>query len=708
MKWMRVILFAVVLVPLAVSAQDDDADDDGGFLTRTIENALSGGGRQVSLEGFQGALSAEASFDRLTIADDNGAWLTLENVRLLWSRAALLRGRLVVEELIAQKLDLPRLPETEPAPAVPDAEAEPFSLPQVPELPVSIDIGRFAVENITLGEPIIGVPVRLQMSASARLNDEGLLLNLAAQRIDDTEGRFGIELDYQREDSQIVLDLSLDEASDGLAARLLNLPGQPSVGLSVAGTGPATDFAADINLETDDTQRLAGQVELLAGTDAEGTLTGQRVVADLNGDITTLVAPEYREFFGPDVGLQLDVTRDVSGAIDVADLRVDAESAQIAGRVRLNEEFWPDFIDLDGRIGREDGEAVVPPGADEGTQLQSAELAIDYDAQASDAFDGRATIAELLVPGVALSEATLTLQGTLSGAPGEEGEFLGDLLLSTVGLAMEDAAVATAVGTEVSAQANIDFREGGPLSISDLQFAGADYGLTGDLVVSELVKGFPTDVSLAVQAEDLSRFAALSGLQLAGSADLQVSGAVTPLSGMFDLTVTGGTTDLQAGIPEADSVLQGRTDLNLEATRDTTGTFLRGLTLQNAALDLAADASLTSSGGEATARGRLEDLALVVPDHTGPVTFDVSAEDPGTGWQIDAALDAPYDAALRVAGVVTGADTDVTIDLDLPDVNPLVPELEGPVAVDGRVWQAQGGYNVDVTGNGPLQAQFAA
>ena len=60
------------------------AQDDKGFLTNAIQNALSSGGRTVSIDGFRGALSSEASFDRMTIADTDGVWLTLEGVVLDW------------------------------------------------------------------------------------------------------------------------------------------------------------------------------------------------------------------------------------------------------------------------------------------------------------------------------------------------------------------------------------------------------------------------------------------------------------------------------------------------------------------------------------------------------------------------------------------------------------------------------------------------
>ena len=100
-------------------------DDDKGFLTRTIQDALSGAGRTVSIDGFSGALSSAASFDRMTISDDDGIWLTLEEVVLDWNRSALLRGRLEVEQLTAGRLDVERLPVSNEV-DLPDAEAKPL------------------------------------------------------------------------------------------------------------------------------------------------------------------------------------------------------------------------------------------------------------------------------------------------------------------------------------------------------------------------------------------------------------------------------------------------------------------------------------------------------------------------------------------------------------------------------------------------------
>ena len=109
---MRVLpALALCCLPLAAVAQEDDR----GYLTALLEDNLSGAGRSVVITGFEGALSARATIERLTIADDIGIWLTLEGVTLDWSRSALLRGIVDVSELSAQEIVLERIPQTDAA-----------------------------------------------------------------------------------------------------------------------------------------------------------------------------------------------------------------------------------------------------------------------------------------------------------------------------------------------------------------------------------------------------------------------------------------------------------------------------------------------------------------------------------------------------------------------------------------------------------------
>ncbi|MBW4710673.1 translocation/assembly module TamB domain-containing protein [Roseobacter sp. YSTF-M11] len=695
------LLLAVLVIPWGVDAQQQD-EDDGGFLTRTIEDALSGAGREVNIVGFAGALSSEASFERMTIADDQGIWLTLEDVRLNWSRLALLRGNLEVDRLSAASLDLPRLPDAEETTELPSAEATEFALP---DLPVSIDIALFEVARISLGEPIIGVAAELSVTAAARLDDAGAVVDLSAERLDGPEGMFLIKGGFARDTSEITVQLELDEAPEGLAVRMMKLPGQPSMDLTVAGAGLLDDFTADITLATDGEERVAGQVTLAAlPGETEGAPPDRRIRAALGGDITPLVAPQSRDFFGSDIGLNVDVLRSADGALDISDFRLIAKSAQLAGAVRLNSDLWPTFVDVDGRIGGVDGQAVSLPGPDVNTSVKSVDLSVDFDVADGDAFLGDFTIAGLERDDLRFAGAKLVLDGALRGDPGGLGSFEGDLGFIAQGLALADANAGDALGQEVRGTANIRYVEDEPIEITGLELAGDDYRLAGDAVIDGLGGGFPTDLNLSVQADEIGRFSGVAGRRLAGAARLDVAGRVTPLSSMFDVTIKGTTTDLKVDVPQADAVLEGVTALTLQARRDVTGTFVEDLELANTALNLTGDVQLRSNNSAANILARLNDIARVLPQYEGAVNVDARASQDASGWTVDLLANAPYDSTLSVQGRATGPQADLAFDLSVPEIRPLAPSVQGPLNASGRLWQSGEGYSVDVDADGPYRS----
>jgi len=71
--------FALVLLLCLFSTLPAQAQDDKGALITYLQDALSGRGRDVQIDGFRGILSSNASLDRLTIADGAGVWLTIED-----------------------------------------------------------------------------------------------------------------------------------------------------------------------------------------------------------------------------------------------------------------------------------------------------------------------------------------------------------------------------------------------------------------------------------------------------------------------------------------------------------------------------------------------------------------------------------------------------------------------------------------------------
>ena len=159
---MRNVLALALFLPTAALAQDDDR----GYLQAFLEDNLSGAGRQVTITGFEGALSSRATIERLEIADDAGVWITLDEVVLDWSRSSLLSGEVVVNELSADTITVARLPSVAADSALPAPEASGFALP---DLPVSVDIGSVEADRIVLGDGVLGEPVEGRFQAALSL-----------------------------------------------------------------------------------------------------------------------------------------------------------------------------------------------------------------------------------------------------------------------------------------------------------------------------------------------------------------------------------------------------------------------------------------------------------------------------------------------------------------------------------------------------------
>ena len=267
MRFLFVIWFC--LLPFSLHAQSSDPDEaEKGVLTRWLETNLSGAGREVRIEGFAGALSSTATLDKLTVADDKGIWITIENATLDWSRSALLRGNLEVEELTAQSIDLVRWPETDPS--TPSPEASEFKLP---ELPVAVQIKNVAADSLTLGELILGEAAVVSLSGQLELVSGQGTADIAIDRIDDKAGSLGLKADYNNTTSMLNLALQVVEEEDGILVNLLSVPDRPSVDFEIEGSGPTSDFLARVALETNGAPRITGEIQLLAVTDPNGAVT---------------------------------------------------------------------------------------------------------------------------------------------------------------------------------------------------------------------------------------------------------------------------------------------------------------------------------------------------------------------------------------------------------------------------------------------------
>ena len=610
-------LLVLLWVPMAGFAQD--GDDDPGYLAGLLQDSLSGAGRDVRIRGFAGALSSEATVELIAISDDQGEWFRAENVVLDWNRAALFRGVVDVTAFTAERVVVARAPDA--GPDVPSAEAEPFS---IPELPVSIRIEQIAVDAVELGAPLLGEAATFRITGSAALEGGGADVDFALERTDGKQAQIALAASYEPSSRQLAVDLNAEEAAGGLAATLLGIPGAPSVALTVQGESPVDDFTAEIALATDGAPRITGTVEIAAP--AETGAFDVRV--DITGDPTPLLTEETRAFFGDDIGLQAQVLRDASGRIELPQFTLRADALSLRGSAVVSESGWLEALDAEGRIANTDGGPVALPFGGGDTRVASVtfDAALDGDLT----FDARLEGFE--TPEATLDVLTLTGRGQIDqeSFAQQDGRFAMDLTWAAERLGFTDPALAEAVGTDLSGAARVDYQSGQPIRVTGLEANGADYGLSGDATWT-VEDAMPLALDLRVVAEDIARFSAMAGRALDGRVEVAVDGTVAPVSGMIDLVVDGTTVDLAVGQDIADRLLTGVGSARVDVRRDETGTTIRSARVVTPAASIEATGKITSGDTAVQFDGVLSNLDRVYPGEAeGAAVLDGSVRLTGT------------------------------------------------------------------------------
>ena len=211
----------------------------------------------VSIGAVDGVLSSDATISDIVISDRQGPWLKVDKVRLVWNRLALFSRRLEVDQLTIGRMEFLRRPLPSDTPP-PDTGAQ---QPILPELPLKVLIKQFGVQELSLGEPVVGVAARLNISGKATLGppSEGLDLTLNAQRL-DAPGDFKTQLAYIPATDQLTLNVNSSEPAGGIFAHLANLPGLPPVKLAFNGAGALDNFTAKLDFNAGADVWANGQV----------------------------------------------------------------------------------------------------------------------------------------------------------------------------------------------------------------------------------------------------------------------------------------------------------------------------------------------------------------------------------------------------------------------------------------------------------------
>jgi translocation and assembly module TamB len=607
----RILATLFLLLFAAPALAQDSAEAEKSYFLSFVEEQLSTPNRQIVISDIRGVLSSEASIGSITVADREGIWLRVTNAKIVWSRLALLRGRLDVNTLAAERIDILRKPL--PDESLPSPEAKGFSLP---ELPLAVILQDLQIGRIAFGDGVFGLKSEISLAGNVRLEGGSLDSNLQVQRLDGPGGEFKIKAAYANESQKLDLDLTLNEPENGIVANLLNIEGKPPVALALKGSGPLSDLALQLTLDAAGKRVLTGETKLDRQSDGLGFKT------TMNGEIAGLIPPVFRDFFGNETALIVNgVLRDAGGvALDRLNINSNALALDATGET-TNDGFLR-RLKVDATIADPTGKKVILPVKGGQTTVDKAVVAVAYGTNRGDDWTSTVEITNFTSDSFASKSINLTGKGLAQNIDNPTARSLTyDVTGEVSGITAKRADIAEALGELIQLKINGDWKAGNPVNLTQALIAAN--GLSASLVGT--INDFAYHGDIFVKASSIAPFSALAGRDLAGSIDLKANGLVEALTGGFDLMLDGYATGMQLGIDAADKVLAGETRITGGLARNANGLTARDFKIVNPQTLVTANGTFASGAANFDFGLDLTDLALLAEKAGGPLKVKGSA-----------------------------------------------------------------------------------
>lgn len=491
--------------------------------------AASSADSSIRFGTLEGSLFSNGRIDSVALLDRDGAWLEVRGLSFSWRPFALLAGRLHIEHLTADAVDMVRAP----APAERKATESSTSVPLL-----RLVLTDFEIREINLAEAVAGETLRFHAEADAHLVDpaEGLGAHLAIRRLDGPGGSATARLSYRPETKDLDLVVTGSAPGDGIVARLLDLEGA-TLDLAFDGSGPLDAWRATWSLAASGTSFVAGSAAI------DRSEAGHAFAARFEGYLTPLAPRSAAALVaGKTTGAITGHWADGRLEIEHAELANEAVTLQASGGIDTASHAA--FGDVTARMGRADAEPLTFAGAEgEPLVLGGAEVRLTAPKSAT----SRNVTAQITASGLARGEQTLD-RLTVQAAAMQQGTAVWrldeiDVRIGATGLRQ----------TPADDPFDLDVTVTGNAAPDRLALAFATDGITGTLDGTLGRDALSVDVT--VRLADLARFAPV----MTGSATLEgrLRGAPDDLD--IDMSLTGENTTLHGHAVESPyATLAGR------------------------------------------------------------------------------------------------------------------------------------------------------
>lgn len=494
------VLLGAALLAVGAGAVWLDGESGRRWLAQSVEAAVAGPDARLTLGAIEGSLPFDLALKRVTMADGQGVWLTVDALRVTLSPSALLTRRVRIERLEADSVEVARAPQTtaSPPPAAAPGPGVGFALP---DLPVSVGLDRLAVNRLRLGPALLGEAAMLRVDGALALDAGGAGLDgrLSVERIDDQPGKLDASVVFVPASQRLELAVNGAEPAGGVIARALSLPGLPPLSLALNGRGTLDDWAGAL------TTQVGVAKPLTAEASVKATADGRALSVTAEAAPEGLLDPALARLVGARSSLTAAILLKPDGGVTLRPLTLETA----AGRVSLDGTLAADRQSLSLRWSVTAGpdsalHALLPAAAwrdaraDGVVEGRLNDLALTLSATATEVMGGDPALARVVGPAL-----TLTGKAQLDSASGR--------------LTLE-ALTGQAAAATLSAQGALD-----------------GWGRSGGL-------------TLTATAADLDRFSALAGRPLGGALSLFLP-VRREEDGRLSATLSGRINRLSTGTP---------------------------------------------------------------------------------------------------------------------------------------------------------------
>lgn len=470
----------------------------------------------------EGSLWTGLTLDRVTMGRaDDGFHLALANMAVDWSPLALLSGRVHIRHIGLGTVSV----------FLPGGGGTDDDMPETPDeeggfaLPLAIGIDSFDLPEIAVVDPETGKSFLYSLYGRAAMgtNLSGRV-TVDLQPLDGGTDRLAIDLDFDGPGQRLIagIDGALDREGIVMTLAGINPEDASNIKISLDGSGPADDWNGVLDLSAEGYGALAGDVAVQLSSDT--------VIFDFNGDLQPLeiISDLLPEMLHRKILLGIGGAFELSGKRLVFDrLSVEMPNAVAAtGTADINLADSMVSAELNARL-----HPVLSALIDDGLSWEQLDLRATAEGTfAAPGIGVTVTARDVLTPLSMIGELTAT--GRLDGLPAGDGSRTATLSLATTGSVWSDDASGESLSRLLGAAQELSLQAGvasdfSAFSLRDMVFAAPQMRLQGQADITDQDGQFVvSDAALTGNLDDLAALAPLTGLDLSGVLDLELSDLV--------------------------------------------------------------------------------------------------------------------------------------------------------------------------------------